>query len=271
MRQLLPTLLVSLLCVFIGCDRDKPSSSSGPNDAAGPLPDHYGLFAIFDGKLKQLQAGDAPAEFPGSAEFIYFDKRVATIGSNVRFYVIPRALAGRNLPRRAGEFDFRSIPIDAQVKPIANQPEMVRIVAAEALDPGCYSLEDWADFFVDQKKLNENSTSIVGTWQAPYMLSTRTIRGSFVVTDPPGAATLRFSSKGTYTANITTGNDQLKEKGTWKMEGKNLITTTTASNDGRPAGTVDQVEVLQIDAITLVFKAAKEKGGTMKHSFTRIN
>ena len=145
MRQQLALPLVFLLWLYAGCDRDKPSSSSSAGDA-GAIPDHYGLFAIIDGKAQQLHGGDAPAEFPKTAEFIYFDKRVPTMGSDLHFYVIPRALAGREFPRgaarRSGEFDLHSIPIDAHVKPIAGQAEMIRIVPAEPLDPGLYCLED---------------------------------------------------------------------------------------------------------------------------------
>jgi hypothetical protein len=283
MRTTLLILLLCSLCITAGCDREKPSSSSSTStsadDSKTPLPDHYGLFAVVDGKPQHVQPGDPPAEFPATAEFIFFDKRVPTMSTDVHFFVLPRSLIGRELPprskpfvrRSANEFDPWSIPLEAKVKPIANQTEMVRIVSAEKLDPGCYALEDWAQFFVDQKQLDRNLNTIIGTWQASYPSTPSVVRGAREPPLPSPVANFRFSSNGAYTANVWLGPNQLKEKGTWKIDGKNLVTTTTASNDGRPAGTADTVEILQLDAATLIFKAPTGKGGVIKHTFHRVN
>jgi len=279
----LPLLLAFFL--IASCDKGKPSAANSPADDATSLPDHYGLFALSNGKLQQIQEGEPPSDFPRGVEFILYDKRVATMSPGVHFYIIARNMAGRELPprngappRQPGAFDPWSIPLDAKVRPIASQTEMVRITPAEPLDPGCYALEDWAQFFVDQKQMNSyaNSGSIIGTWQAPYanvsIANTTTFRGGArQAPTPPSTATFRFSSNGTYTANLS-GASPLKEKGTWKIDGTHLITTTTAANDGRPIGTADTVELLQLDANVLIFKAPTGRGGPgLKHTFQRIN
>ena len=209
------------------------------NESKIVLPEYYGVSAIDGGKTIEVSPAKEPLDFSGDVEFILYDKLVAGARSDLRLYRIS-AVA---VPRQAGatEIPADGTIVDTHARPVRNQPEMIRVIPVTTLEPGLYQFTDRVRFFVRKSELKTGP--LVGMW----------IQDSHV-----GAAVIAFGMDGTYKMSIFSGEKKhpsaIRESGTWTLNGKQLKSVTTAAADGRPAGTVDIVEIVKLDEQALIFR-----------------
>jgi hypothetical protein len=203
------------------------------------LPEYYGVSAIDGGKTMEVSPAKEPLDFSGDVEFILYDKLVAGARSDLRLYRVSAV----GIPRQAGATEIPSdgTIVDTHAKPVRNQPEMIRVIPVTTLEPGLYQFTDRVRFFVRKSELKTGP--LVGTW---------------IQDSPVGAAVIRFGMDGTYKMSIFSGDKKhpsaIRESGTWTLNDKQLKSVTTAAADGRPAGTVDIVEIVKLDEQALIFR-----------------
>jgi hypothetical protein len=149
-----------LVCLF---------SVSAPQLAAQtPVPEFYGIYAVADGKLTELQAKEELNDFAPDVRLLVFMKGVAV--ENLKLFLIPPAgHASASAGKFKGWDDFRkqsdkfahdmqlqllygvdssALEVPFQIGPYANNAEMVRIVPRQVLPPGLYQIAKGVRFWV---------------------------------------------------------------------------------------------------------------------------
>ena len=142
------------------------------------LPKFYGLYAIHQGKTIPLQGATEPLNFGPYVEFLLFSKNVAFL-ERWKLYQLPTRQQQQRLQqtapkKRGGLTDFLnqsedfsreneaqlsgipvgSIELTLLTMPVANQPEMVRIMTTGFLLSGPYQIgdqENWYRFSISGK------------------------------------------------------------------------------------------------------------------------
>jgi|GEM_PF-1126930 len=150
------------------------------------LPKFYGLYAIHQGKTIPLQGATEPLNFGPYVEFLLFSKNVAFL-ERWKLYQLPTRQQQQRLQqtapkKRGGLTDFLnqsedfsreneaqlsgipvgSIELTLLTMPVANQPEMVRIMTTGFLLSGPYQIgdqENWYRFSISGKPNETTSQS----------------------------------------------------------------------------------------------------------------
>jgi hypothetical protein len=135
---------------------EKPEKRAIP-EGQFSLPEYYGSYAIDSGRTIELKA-EGPVDLSPKAEFILFHKIIAG-GYGVESISIVRRLFD------PWEDRWNSVPLEARLKPVQGNPEMVRVVPINDFAPGVYVLQAdrWRPFYVEapayKKSLADNARS----------------------------------------------------------------------------------------------------------------
>jgi hypothetical protein len=145
--------------------------------AQEPKPEFYGIYALDDGKLKDLYKNADLNDFSSGVRFVLFSRDLRTVGPLVKLFFIPPP---KRPDPRAGEFrgwdDFfkqsqnftkemetrlmydvgsDAVDIPFRVGPYGGSDEMVRVVPSRELPPGLYQLDKGVRFWISRREVAE--------------------------------------------------------------------------------------------------------------------
>lgn len=233
--QWITAAILGSACLLVGCGKADPAPQTA-DEKDLKLPEFYGVYAVADGgTLIEINPAQPPAVVPAAAEFIVYEKGLAAAVSEWHLTRLTLGLDGAAT---------EGADVAIRRKGVSNQPDMIRIQSTAALEPGEYQIRNNLRFVVSPEKLR--SGPIVGQWidWTPQI--------------GVGSA-ITFNKDGTYEivliASRTKGPGQVQnETGTWTLDAQRLTTTSTKSNDGRPPGTVDVLNVERLAEGELVLQ-----------------
>jgi len=160
-------------------------------DAQSPVPEFYGFYAYYDGKLHDTYKEAGANNYPSTVEFVIF----AQGPQKIDFFFLPpeKAVSGTN-PQFAGWDDWftrikandksfqmamdhgvppNAVEVQFRTGPYAGRTDLVRVVPSAPLPPGFYQLAIGVRFWVGKGEVEQFYNSAPAASSAPKPSSSR--------------------------------------------------------------------------------------------------